>query len=193
MKGKSGFSLIEILIVIAIVSILAATAIPMYLEYQVRAKVAATLSDMQRTAFAVETYFIDHHAYIPSFTQFSLLTSPVAYLANVPRDSFPTQHLKVTAPRNVPKKEWDEMRWFEYFSSPKGLKQRRMNGAYNHYYQRVEITGDPLVDFQAGMDVESPAKWVIRSNGPDHLRNWYLAYDPSNGTVSPGDIARFGP
>lgn len=56
--NNHGFTLIEMLIVIAIVAILAAVAIPMYQTYIVRAKITEALN----AAGSTKTYVAIHHA-----------------------------------------------------------------------------------------------------------------------------------
>lgn len=70
---KKAFTLIELLIVVAIIAILAAIAVPNFLEAQTRAKVARILSDQRTYATALETYMIDHSTYLPYFSQQSAL------------------------------------------------------------------------------------------------------------------------
>jgi prepilin-type N-terminal cleavage/methylation domain-containing protein len=60
---RKGFTLIELMIVIAIIIILAAIAIPNYLRMTERAKVSAIESDMKAIGTALEAYNTDWTAY----------------------------------------------------------------------------------------------------------------------------------
>src|SRR5512133_1923096 len=97
MSRKSAFTLIELLIVVAIIAILAAIALPNFLEAQTRAKISAVHSDMRTLTTALEAYRADTNAYPPALNAFLppnpetetwRLTTPVPYLTQIPRDIF---------------------------------------------------------------------------------------------------------
>src|SRR5215213_5075777 len=57
------FTLIELLIVVAIIAILAAIAVPNFLEAQVRAKVARAKNDLRVVVTGLESYRVDQNSY----------------------------------------------------------------------------------------------------------------------------------
>jgi type IV pilus assembly protein PilA len=60
---EKGFTLIEIMIVIVIIGILAAIAIPQFNAYRIRSYNAIAVSDLRNSAVAQEAYFVDHKFY----------------------------------------------------------------------------------------------------------------------------------
>jgi len=163
MRISRACTLIELLIVVAIIAILAAIAVPNFLEAQTRSKVSRIQTDMRSVAVALEAYSVDWNDYPASAnpptwqpdTRTWLLTTPVAYVTSIPRDVFvyrPAQML---------------------LGGPFGVF-----GEYIHY-----------VD-QGVLD----QYWLLFSYGPDGDMEFnQLHYDPTNGTVSDGDIYRNGP
>jgi type IV pilus assembly protein PilA len=62
-QEEEGFTLIELLVVIIIIGILAAIAIPVFLNQRQKGYDAAIKSDLRNAATAEETYLTDNNAY----------------------------------------------------------------------------------------------------------------------------------
>lgn len=63
--NRKGFTLIELLIVVVIIGILAAVAIPKFAATKDKAMLANIKSDLANIRTAEEAYFSDHMAYAP--------------------------------------------------------------------------------------------------------------------------------
>ena len=187
-EGRSGFTLIELLIVVLIIAILAAIAIPNFMEFQTRAKVSRVKSDQRTIATAIEAYCVDTGTY-PNISDESCLlaggqwglghglcdlTTPIAYLSSLPRDPF--------------------------------IERDRGTGDASHLgdiiYELHSNGGLPSRVHELGCVLGSPGPDLWSEfNGPGGSDSWYYPdsiqyvryYDPTNGTASSGDIMRFMP
>lgn len=190
---KAAFTLIELLLVIAIIGILAAIAVPNFQQAQVRSKVSRVASDLRTIHLALETYFIDANAYPPNDGLYNViplqLTTPVAYLATVKLvDPFSDKEIDPV---------YGELaRYFTYGKVVTVAEWIRdaANG-FRPPYEMVDAQG-----FNLGA-AQKYGKWRLVSNGPDRkysspafrgvdpiLQGSDILYDPTNGTVSWGNI-----
>ncbi|MEJ2185214.1 MAG: prepilin-type N-terminal cleavage/methylation domain-containing protein [Gemmatimonadota bacterium] len=64
-RGRSGFSLVELLIVLLIIGILASLAIPTYHSMVIRARAAQVAGDLNTIKVAAYNYDADHHEWPP--------------------------------------------------------------------------------------------------------------------------------
>ena len=63
-QGNHGFTLLELLTVVAIVGILTSIAVPQFAAYKKRAYDVSARSDLRNVAIAEEAYFIDSESYL---------------------------------------------------------------------------------------------------------------------------------
>ena len=65
MRAKSGFTLVEILIVVVILGILAAIVIPQFTEASTEAKTSSLVTDLQSVRSQIELYKVQHNDNLP--------------------------------------------------------------------------------------------------------------------------------
>ena len=63
MQDEKGFTLIELLVVILIIGILAAIALPAFLNQRAKAQDSTAKSDVRTAQTAIETYYTDNQTY----------------------------------------------------------------------------------------------------------------------------------
>ena len=160
MRRKS-FTLLELIVVIAIIGILAMISIPNFLNAQVRAKVARAKSDFRVMTAAVKVYYIDNQGLPVNGTlmsrdkssewAFSCLTTPIPYLSSTEccHDPFVLIDCEATLMNNTG--------WY------------------------------PSDDFYYYFHCDREGGW-LQSKGPDRMWGNHANYDASNGVISPGDI-----
>jgi len=177
-EGNGAFTLIELLIVVAIIVILASIAIPNFLEAQVRGKAARASVELRSIATALDMYGTDHNAYPPTpiwslfdrDLRLTPLTTPIAYLSSLPMEVFDAGSMPKT---------------YAYWSP--GLNDAmKYSPIYYFLFEEKHRRGRWAL-FSRGPDMEYEA---APEEGGDGL---LLYYDSSNGTVSNGDLMRFGP
>jgi len=87
MRDKKGFTLIELLIVVVIIGILAAIAIPKFSATREKAYFAAMKSDLRNLASQQEIYYADAHAYTTVTTDLSFTSSAGVTVASAATSS----------------------------------------------------------------------------------------------------------
>jgi len=203
-KAPRAFTLIELLIVVAIIAILAAIAVPNFLEAQVRSKVSRVRADMRTIVTAMEAYFTDNNGYPlhvdfpdppipPNFRPwFAALTTPVAYITSMPTDPFTGNFLR----KGMTPAAGNCIHYDPFWNT-----WGRGVGPVLPYDWMPDTWG-PWTGFCAQMRARG-FWYILWSQGPaishigmtpDRQKVGLGAfYDPTNGTVSWGCIVRLGP
>jgi prepilin-type N-terminal cleavage/methylation domain-containing protein len=187
MRAPRAFTLIELLIVVAIIAILAAIAVPNFTESQMRSKVARSRNDMRAIATALEAYRVDTNRYPPCGFNFdggtglSYVTSPIAYIVsdNV-RDIFRGKATN-TAGEPLP--------YINYASRDHELFSY-WDRAANVFVGR---NAQMWFAFSAGPDLQPESEVFRTVIETDNLPGFVnTLYDPTNGVISYGNLYRAG-
>ena len=97
MNNKKGFTLIELMIVVAIIGILAAIAIPKFADLINKAKEGATKGALSSVRGALQVYYGDNEGVFPSDT-LGVLTTSAKYINSIPIAKLPqTGHTDTAA------------------------------------------------------------------------------------------------
>jgi prepilin-type N-terminal cleavage/methylation domain-containing protein len=179
---RRAFTLIELLIVVAIIAILAAIAVPNFLEAQTRSKVSRVQADMRSIATGLEAYRVDYSKYpivieaayrtnnyqgAAQYMSFisvnqnnalitmTTLTTPIAYLTSIPGDPFIDKNKQASSTQ----------RQTGYFFANIELAHQMMpvwNGAKNISgpIETVYLNGPNRAGKSYGMS------WLLSSSGP---------------------------
>jgi len=219
MKRNHAFTLIELLIVVAIIAILAAIAVPNFLEAQVRSKVSRVRADHRSLATAIESYYVDNNRY-PAMalilqqtpdsglttvdptgrtfrlrtpvSQLNTITSPIAYVTTYFPDPF-------NDVRGATFRYFEDGRgWILGSYGPDtdsaGGGDLLWNGGTIEFDRSAPISGRGWRLGNADSGVESAYVGAIAQPSPFLLVGATPAgaytYDPTNGTVSNGDVWR---
>ncbi len=63
-RPSSGFTLIEIMVTVAIIAILSAIALPAYSDYVTRGKIPEAVSNLGTKSLQIEQWFLDNRTYV---------------------------------------------------------------------------------------------------------------------------------
>lgn len=175
LSSQRAFTLIELLIVVAIIGILAAIAVPNFLNARLRATISRVESELKSVNDAYLMYYMDNSQWPPHIdgddAQHRYVTTPIAYLSTSLVDPFQKEGITDSA----------TLGWYrgQYHEEP----GRQMIG---EYYS----TNDPASIRFANLHHD--AAYFCRSVGPDMdaVYEITIPYDATNGLTSHGALAR---
>lgn len=195
--NRKAFTLIELLIVVAIIGILAAIAVPNFLNASVRAKVARVESDLKALATAQQAYRLDYGRFTPCSNEGVVypdplkrqlgLTTPYAYISSLPRDVFSAQSKPVSANAEQERKIIMNPPYYYLkgytFRESEGWPTMNI-GAWRVFFTKHFKEGG----YNAWLSSRGPGGVSALTDSQDNPEP--VTYNPSNGIVSVGYIQR---
>lgn len=214
---QAAFTLIELLIVVAIIAILAAIAVPNFLEAQTRSKVSRCAADMRTIRTGLETYRVDSNHYpetdygaatSQAGAGLDRLTTPISYMTSIPRSPFKEDKIGGAARHAISRVQYLYVRAEKTMGAlPSGhtSPDASLPNGVDDLYETDRITyismnSSPTTNF----GVRATGFWELKSVGPNNLDDRDISqsglssandarpYDPTNGTISQGDVVVFG-
>lgn len=189
-RSRRAFVYVEIALTAVLIAILAAIAVPNFLEAQTRAAVSRARSDLNQLKLAIENYRLEHRAYPPnripgqpSPNDLAVLTTPIVYLGQLPIDimTLPDRR-KDLPPESAQPYHYDNALQVD---PRQGLVTE--NNALGGGFIAAVIWGwGPTFPslYAHEMDYNATPYTTINPGGYSRL----LPYEPTNGTLSSGDI-----
>ena len=191
-KKRTAFTLIELLIVVAIIGILAAIAVPNFQNAQMRAKLSQITSNFKALSTAIMMYNSDHGVYPlhdPSHNwNCPGVSTPVAYIARVPWDIFQDvmQGDRMTSQVRDPEMHPEPL----YTTSGGAYGQPSLDKGIPEQGTGNDLTLRFIMDvemYQKARNQYPNGRYLV-SVGPDQAHNYPGVYRSSNGLRSTGDM-----
>ncbi len=192
MRRNRAFTLIELLIVVAIIAVLASIAVPNYLSAQVRAKNTRAMADMRELFTAYESYFVDWQTYPPHYIRNG---SPGNYTyAGNALIHTEAQHKYLTTPITYSTAPFKDP-WYKPSTTQTWIMSvYHVDTLDSEQYPTAYITFEGNQALGNRMLRDQGARYISHSLGPDRVyTDPDVRYDTSNGILSKGNIYRSGP
>lgn len=186
----SSFSLVELMVVLAIVAMLSVTVLPAYKSYVLRAKILNSHVIMERLMKDIHEYY-EINGTFPASIEFNGVTIPsaqwqtvnfneifsISYISNISNggdQGYARLGVSLSGLEGIPN-----------YVSPQGANPT--GAVYNSYFfQMTKIAGEDFIEFQCGhLNAATIATWIPLDYLPQGCKCTNTADYLTNGTCTP--------